>query len=150
MGGFVGSFEHAIDAKGRLSIPAKFKEFLNTHSGGKVMITTLVMDPCLVAYPIPEWEAFDARAQKMSSTDDGMRDFLRIFYSNATECPLDRQGRVLISGTLRGKVQLDGDVILIGMGNKFEIWSLSLWRERQPSMLQSFQASKGILASLGV
>ncbi|HLG22874.1 MAG TPA: division/cell wall cluster transcriptional repressor MraZ, partial [Candidatus Manganitrophaceae bacterium] len=97
---FLGRFQHAIDSKGRLSIPVKFREVLNSHSNGTVIITT-DFDRCLTAYPLQEWNLIAEKVKKLPMMDKGVKNFLRFFYSWASECLLDKQGRILIPPPLR-------------------------------------------------
>ncbi|MFY9269727.1 MAG: division/cell wall cluster transcriptional repressor MraZ [Candidatus Manganitrophaceae bacterium] len=146
---FLGKFEHTIDSKGRLSIPGKFRELLNTYSNGTVVVTT-DLDPCLAAYPLQEWELMIEKVKKLPTMDRGVKNFLRVFYSRATECQIDKQGRVLIPPTLREYAQINGDVVIVGIENKFEIWNPEKWRENELSVSENTATIQEAMARLGV
>lgn len=146
---FLGRFQHTIDDKGRLSIPVKFREILNSHSSGTVIITT-DFDHCLIAYPLQEWSAIAERVKKLPMMDKGVKNFLRFFYSWATECPLDKQGRVLIPPPLREYASLDRDTTVIGVENKFEIWNPQKWQENETLVSENRGEIAQAMAGLGL
>lgn len=124
---FIGQSIQALDSKGRLSIPSKFREILNTKYSGKLILTYL--DPYIVAYPTEEWVGIEGRLKQLPTIQKDIRDFLRIIYSNASECSLDNQGRILIPQTLRDFAGLQKDIAMLGIMNKIEIWSKDKWNE---------------------
>ncbi len=134
---FTGNVQHTIDEKGRLSIPAKFREVLGDTPSQSVVMTT-AGHPCLVAYPRQEWDLIRKRAREMALAEDAVNqideDFLRQFYAEASECALDRQGRILIPPALRAYAQLNGDAVVVGIDYKFEIWNPQAWQERRQTM----------------
>ena len=119
---FRGRYEHTIDRKGRIAIPAKFREVLEQEYDGQPLIVTN-MEKCLVALPLPEWVRFEERAVEIPTTDPKAQLWLRFFLAAAVECPLDRQGRILIPTNLREHAALDRSAVLSSMGRRFEIWS---------------------------
>lgn len=125
---FLGRHNLTLDTKGRLSIPAKFREVLAAMYGNQVILTGL--DQCIVVYPLPEWQKFEEKARQLPSLKRDVRNFFRGFYSAASECALDRQGRVLIPPQLREYAGLDREVVLVGIANKMEIWSKERWEEQ--------------------
>jgi MraZ protein len=119
---FRGRFEHAIDPKGRLSIPAKFREVIEQRHDGRIIITNL--PKCLVAYTPEEWEAIEAKASRLPTLKKpNVQAYLRFFISGATECEIDGQGRILIPPTLRSHAALERHVVLVALTNRFEIWN---------------------------
>ncbi len=118
---FMGEFEHSIDAKGRIIIPAKFREDL-----GEEFVITLGLDGCLFAYPKNEWEAFAAEVRKLPGTKEA-RQLQRWFFGKAAACEVDKQGRILIPAVLRESVGLEKDIVFVGVLNKIEIWSKKNW-----------------------
>lgn len=146
---FLGKYQHTIDAKGRLSIPVKFREFLNAYSNGTVIITT-DLDRCLAAYPLQEWNVMTEKAKKLPTMDKGVKNFLRFFYSRATECPLDKQGRILLSPPLREYAQVNGDVLVVGIENRFEIWNPQKWQENEALVTENSERIQEALAGLGM
>lgn len=121
---FMGEYNHTIDTKGRLIIPAKFREAL-----GEEFVLTKGLDGCLSIYPMNEWESFEEKLKSLPLTDKNARAFLRFFVAGATSCELDKQGRILVPGTLREFAGLDKDVVLTGNITRIEIWSKEKWIE---------------------
>ena len=111
---FMGEYNHVIDAKGRLIIPARFRELL---------------DGCLSVYPMDEWETFEKKLRALPLTNKNARIFTRFFVAGATNCELDRQGRVLVPQPLREFAGLEKEVVLTGNLNRIEIWSKEKWSE---------------------
>lgn len=135
--GLLGTFQHTIDEKNRLSIPGKFRDYLNAISLGVVVVTISAEDPCLTAYPTPEWEAKTEQIEKYSTMmNKESTQFQRIFYSNASDCSLDKQGRIIIPPPLRQHARLTKEVIIVGMKKRFEIWDRTEW-ERQEAYLKT-------------
>lgn len=120
----MGEFSHAIDAKGRLIIPAKFREQL----GGRVVITR-GMDGCLFGYPIDQWKQLEQQLNQLSLTKKNARAFMRFMYSAATECEFDKQGRVNIPPTLRAHANLSKKCVIVGVSQRFEIWDADRWAQ---------------------
>ena len=121
---FMGEYNHTIDAKGRLIIPAKFREQL-----GDEFVVTKGLDGCLFVFPINEWELFEEKLRTLPLTQKSARQFTRFFVAGAAECELDKQGRILLPQTLREFAQLEKDVVLSGNLNRVEIWSKANWTE---------------------
>ena len=121
---FMGEYNHTIDAKGRLIIPAKFREAL-----GEEFILTRGLDGCLSIYPMDEWKSFEEKLKALPLTDKNARAFLRFFVSGATSCELDKQGRILVPSTLREFAGLEKEVVLTGNLTRIEVWSKEKWIE---------------------
>jgi MraZ protein len=145
---FRGRFEHTIDSKGRVSIPAKFRELLAERYDDRVMITNF--DRCLVAYPYEEWKAIEEKISSLSMVKKETKAFQRFFVSAAAECPIDKLGRVLIPPTLRSYAQLEKDVVFAGMIKKFEIWRRERFLEEIQKAEENFEGMAEPLASLGL
>jgi MraZ protein len=124
---FRGSHPHTLDDKGRIIIPTRFRDFIRAGGNDAVMITG--MDKCLFAYPLEDWSKLEAKILAQVESSETMRRFRRFFVGNAQECPLDRQGRVLIPPQLRSYAALDRDIVLVGVLNRFEIWSKQNWNK---------------------
>jgi len=120
---FMGEYQHTIDSKGRLIMPAKFREEL-----GESFVLTRGLDNCLFVYPLPEWAALEKKLKALPFTRSDARAFTRFFFSGATECELDKQGRVLIPNNLREHAKLQKDVVIIGVSSRVEIWSAEVWQ----------------------
>ncbi len=124
---FRGSFEHTIDSKGRLSIPARFREILARRFDPRLVVTSY--DGCLIAYPHAEWKVLEEKVASLSEFKKDTRAFLRFFYSSATDCPIDKLGRILIPQTLREYAGLEKEVMLVGALKHIEIWSKGRWEK---------------------
>ena len=145
---FRGRFEHTIDSKGRVSIPAKFREILAEKYDERVMITNF--DRCLVAYPCDEWKNMEEKMSSLSMVKKEARAFQRFFVSAAVECPIDKLGRILIPPPLRSYAQLEKDVVFSGMLKKFEIWSRERFLEVIQQAEDNFEGTAETLADLGL
>lgn len=119
---FMGEYHHTIDQKGRMIIPAKFRELL-----GDSFVLTRGLDQCLFGYTHEEWKTLEDKLKTLPFTKKDARAFTRFFFSGATECEVDKQGRVNIAPPLRDYAKLEKDCVIIGVSNRFEIWSKSNW-----------------------
>lgn len=119
---FTGEFQHTIDDKGRLIMPAKYRDTL-----GDACMITKGMDGCLFVYAISEWSMLEAKLKNLPFTNKDARAFARFFFSGASECELDKQGRILVNSNLREYAGLNKDVNIIGVGTRIEIWSREIW-----------------------
>lgn len=134
---FRGKFKHNLDEKGRLSLPSKFREVLSVKYGSETLVITNIPE-CLVVYPFSEWKKLEERLLNLPF---GMREaweFLRYFLGSAEECEPDRQGRILIPQTLREEIQVEKEVILLGMLTYFEIWNPKALYERFEKIKSNF------------
>ena len=120
----IGEYEHSLDAKGRLIMPAK----LRTDMGEKFIITK-GLDGCLFVFSQNEWSNFESKLKELPLTNKNARDFVRFFLSGATECELDKQGRFLLVNTLREYAEITKEVIIIGVGTRLEIWNKEKWKK---------------------
>jgi len=119
---FMGEYQHTIDPKGRLFIPVKFREDL-----GDSFVVTKGLDNCLFVYSLDEWKRLEARLKALPFTKADARAFTRLFFSGATECELDKQGRILLPANLRDYAGLDKEAVVIGVSSRVEIWSKERW-----------------------
>lgn len=120
-GVFRGRYEHTIDGKGRTSLPARFRDVLAAQGDSRLVITT-GLEPCCVAYPMREWEAFEERLARLPSFDPSVAMLKRIYVSGAVECELDKLGRLLLPSSLREHAGFKRDVLWAGMGKNIELW----------------------------
>lgn len=120
----IGEYEHSLDVKGRLIMPAK----LRTDMGEKFIITK-GLDGCLFVFSQNEWSNFESKLKELPLTNKNARDFVRFFLSGATECEIDKQGRFLLVNTLREYAEITKEVIIIGVGTRLEIWNKDKWKK---------------------
>ena len=119
---FLGEHQHTIDAKGRLIIPSRFREGL-----GENFVLTKGLDTCLFAYPLEEWAIVERKMRSLPMTKSDARAFVRFFFSGATECEIDKQGRVLIPAPLREYAGLKKETIVSGVASRVEMWAKEKW-----------------------
>jgi len=131
---FRGQYEHAIDGKGRTSVPSRFREVLTSRNESKLVLTS-GLDPCLVAYPMSEWEAFEERLAALPRFDPSVAMIRRIYVSGAVELEMDKLGRVLVPVNLRGYAGLERKGLWAGMGKHLELWSKPRFDELRNSVL---------------
>lgn len=115
---FMGEYNHTLDAKGRLIIPSRFRESL-----GDTFVVTKGLDGCLFVYDNSEWTIFEEKLKGLPLTNKDARQFVRFFLAGAAEVEVDKQGRILLPGSLRDYAGMEKDVVLIGVGSRVEIWS---------------------------
>ncbi len=127
---FQGEHRNSMDEKGRVSIPATFRESLKHHYDDERIILTRDFDGGLRGYPPKEWERVHQALRKLSRNDPKVRAYERFVVSAATTCTPDKQGRILISQTLRGHSTLTRNVVLAGMFDHFEIWDEERWAKK--------------------
>lgn len=119
----IGEFEHSLDAKGRLIMPAKLRESI-----GERFVVTKGLDGCLFAFSLDEWANFEEKLKMLPLSNKNSREFSRFFLSGATECEIDKQGRFLIPNNLRDTANLEKEVVIIGVGTRIEIWDKNKWK----------------------
>ena len=128
---FRGSFFHTIDEKGRIIIPAKFRDVIKAGGDG-VMISR--MDKSLFAYTFEEWTKIENKILALAEKSEYMRRFRRVFVGGAFECNSDKQGRILIPPILRQYSEIDRETVLVGVLDHFEIWSRENWEKENTQM----------------
>ena len=119
----IGEYEHSLDAKGRLIMPAKIREDI-----GEKFIITKGLDGCLFGFSQNEWTNFEEKLKTLPLTNKNARDFVRFFLSGAIECEIDKQGRFLIASNLREYGALEKEAVIIGVGTRIEIWNKDKWK----------------------
>ena len=132
---FMGEYQHVLDAKGRMIMPAKFREGL-----GERFVITRGLDNCLFVYPLSEWTQLEQKLKALPFTRSDARAFMRFFFSGAAECELDKQGRILIPNNLREHAKLKKVVVVIGVSNRVEIWSQEVWKQYSEETGLSFES----------
>jgi MraZ protein len=122
---FRGTSYHTIDAKGRIIIPARFRNLIKNGDQDVAVVTR--MDGALFAYPFEEWIKLENKINSLSEKSENMRKFRRVFVGAAAECICDKQDRILVPPSLRQYAGLEKDIVLVGTLDHFEIWSIDKW-----------------------
>ncbi len=146
---FRGRYEHSIDGKGRTSVPARFRDELEAAGERRIVITS-ALDPCLVAYPMAEWTAFEERLAQLPQFDRAVQKLKRIYVSGAVECEIDDSGRILVPPTLREHASLKKDVLWAGAGKYAELWDKEAWRRTFETTEDERREISTRLAELGL
>jgi MraZ protein len=127
-----------LDAKGRMAMPTKYRDRLMETCDGQLVVT-VDRDHCLLLYPLPEWEEIERKLVRLPTLNKQARRLQRLLIGHATECELDSHGRILLPPPLREFAGLDKHVVLIGQGNKFEVWNEPSWNQRRDEWLAEDQ-----------
>lgn len=130
----MGEYQHNIDTKGRMIVPAKFREEL-----GESFVLTRGLDQCLFAYPMDEWKILEDKLKQLPLTKKDARTFTRFFFSGAVECEVDKQGRINIPAPLRTYSKIEKECIVIGVSNRVEVWAKDTWDEYVSDSEESFE-----------
>lgn len=141
----IGEYEHSLDVKGRLSMPARLRADM-----GERFILTTGLDGCLFGFSLSEWEKFENKLKALPLTNKNARNFVRFFLSGAIECELDKQGRFLILSKLRESASLEKDVTIIGAGTRIEIWDRAKWADHISEENLSIEEIEQNMAELGI
>jgi len=141
----IGEFEHSLDAKGRLIMPAKLRDSL-----GEKFVLTKGLDGCLFAFSIAEWTNFEEKLKALPLSNRNSREFTRFFLSGATECEIDKQGRFLIPSNLRDAAFLTKDCAIIGVGTRIEIWDKEKWNNYNSDENMSVEDIAENMTNLGI
>lgn len=142
---FLGEYEHSVDAKGRIAVPARYRAKLEQG-----LVITRSFDQCLFVYPQEEWDSLSTKLNALSFVQAEVRNARRVLFGNAFELELDRQGRILLPGSLRELAKIGNDAIVAGMGSYIEIWPVDAWRTHQEGLTSNSTAISETLAGLGL
>ena len=134
---FRGANAISLDSKGRLTIPTRYRQVLLDDCQGQLVCTIDIQQPCLLLYPLPEWEEIEQKLNRLSSMKPQERRLQRLLLGYATEGEMDKSGRLLLSGPLRQHASLEKDIMLVGQFNKFEIWSSEAWNKQVQADIQA-------------
>lgn len=132
---FMGEFQHQLDTKGRMIVPAKFREQLSEH-----FVITRGLDKCLFGYTMAEWQLIEEKLKKLPITKRDARKFTRLFFSGAVEIELDKQGRMNIPAHLRDYAGLEKECVVVGVSNRIEVWSKDAWQSFYDDSEDDFEA----------
>lgn len=148
---FRGSSFHTIDTKGRIIIPSRFREAMGNGSADGLMLSK--MDGTLVAYPYDKWAEVEEKILMSAEKSEHLRRFRRFFIGNASDCPFDKQKRILIPPTLRQYAELEKDIVMVGVLDHFEIWSRDKWEAENQKLEEEDMKKQEVLneiAKLGL
>ncbi len=141
----IGEYQHSLDAKGRLFIPAKFRDDL-----GDQFVIARGVGNCLLGMSLEEWNSFSQKLRSQPVTDVQVQKFVRVVFAGATDCEPDKQGRVVIPANLRDIAGLGKDVVVIGVMSRIEIWSKEAWEAYNASANEDYDEMINKMAELGI
>jgi MraZ protein len=143
---FRGANKLTLDAKGRLVMPTRYRERLQESCGGKLVVT--IDKQCLLIYPVPRWEDIERQLMALPSLNPEARRLQRLMVGHATDLELDASGRLLLPPELREVASLTRDAMLIGQGERFELWDQARWNERRDEWLADTSSASDLPAQL--
>lgn len=141
----LGEYEHSVDVKGRVAVPAKFRPQLETG-----LVVTRGFEHCLFVYPMEEWQALSQRVSALSVGQAEARQLRRLLFASAFDTELDKQGRILLPAPLREYAGIDEAAVVAGMNTYFEIWSKDAWATEQADLAEEAGSIAATMASLGI
>lgn len=127
MSSFSGKYYYTVDPKGRIIIPAPFREIINSNYSTKMYVTNAPFERCLCIYPLEEWNKLQEQVRAKPRSDEAIRFFMRRVIASAVEVEIDKQGRILIPAALREDANINGDVVIAGQVEKIELWDRDEW-----------------------
>ncbi|KTC85687.1 MULTISPECIES: division/cell wall cluster transcriptional repressor MraZ [Legionella] len=133
-----------IDGKGRLTVPTRYRDALSSQDEASLVVTIDTEETCLLLYPLAEWRIIEAKLQSLPSFNAAARRIQRLLMGHATDVEMDSIGRVLLPQLLRDYAQLDKKVVMIGQGNKFEVWNETLWLTKREQWLEEEASRDGL------
>jgi MraZ protein len=139
---FRGTSAITLDSKNRITVPTKYREELFADCQGKMVCTVDIQHPCLLLYPLPEWEEIELKLCSLSSMNPQERLLQQVLLGNASDCEIDKSGRLLINGPLRLHANLEKGVMLVGQLKKFEIWSENAWQVQMQKGISQIQSGE--------
>ena len=144
---FRGANQVTLDAKGRMVMPTRYRDRLIERSNGRLVVT-IDRDQCLLLYPLPDWEEIERKLMRLPTLNPQSRRMQRLMVGHATDLELDGHGRVLLSAELRSFAGLTRAAVLIGQGNRFELWDEARWNERRDAWLKDEELPAELPADL--
>jgi MraZ protein len=142
---FLGEYQHSLDIKARLIVPARFREELGVR-----FVATKGLDNCIFIYPFDEWKIIEGKIRSLPFTRADVRSFARFFFSGAIELELDKQGRIVLPPNLREYAHIDKELVIIGVGSRLEIWSSQVWATYNQTAASSYETYAESLVDLGL
>ena len=135
-----------LDSKGRLSVPTRYRDQLIENASGQLVCTIDINSPCLLLYPLPDWEIIEQKLSRLSSMNPQERRVQRLLLGHASECQMDSAGRLLIAPVLRQHAGLIKEVMLVGQFNKFELWDETTWYQQVKEDIDAEQSDSETLS----
>lgn len=142
---FIGEYQHTLDSKNRVIMPAKFREKL-----GDRFVMTKGLDNCLFIYSESEWSIVEEKLKSLPMTSKDARAFVRFFFAGATECEVDKQGRMVIPNNLKEFARIDKELVIIGVSTRIEIWSREEWNKFNSDANISYEDVAEKMSQLGI
>ena len=142
---FIGEYQHSIDTKNRAIMPSKLREKL-----GDDFVMTKGLDNCLFIYSMHEWKIVEDKLKNLPMTNKDARAFVRFFFAGASECELDKQGRMLIPSNLKEYAKIDKDIVIVGVSTRIELWSLEEWNRFNSDANISYEDVAEKMSQLGI
>ncbi|HPF43307.1 MAG TPA: division/cell wall cluster transcriptional repressor MraZ [Syntrophomonadaceae bacterium] len=142
---FLGEYQHSLDSKGRITIPAKLREQL-----GDRFVVTKGLENCIFLYPLREWQTIENKLRTLPFTRADVRSFARFFFSGASELEVDKQGRTVLPSNLREYASIEKDLMIIGVGSRAEIWAVENWEKYIEGAEASYEDIAASLVDLGI
>jgi MraZ protein len=139
---FRGANTVTLDTKGRLAMPARYRERILERSAGRLVATVDRTDQCLLLYPLPEWEEIERKLMELPTLNAATRRLQRLMVGHATDIDMDAHGRLLIPPKLREYAALTRDLMLVGQGARFELWDEARWEESREKWLSTDEAAE--------
>jgi MraZ protein len=139
---FRGTSAITLDSKNRLTIPTRYRKEIFADCQGKMVCTVDIQHPCLLLYPLPEWEEIELKLCELSSMNPQERLLQQVLLGNASDCEIDKSGRLLIHGPLRQHAGLKKNLMLVGQLRKFEIWNDSAWQNQMQQGIAQIQSGE--------
>ncbi|MDZ5711561.1 MULTISPECIES: division/cell wall cluster transcriptional repressor MraZ [Jeotgalibacillus] len=130
---FMGEYQHSIDTKGRIIVPAKYREHVKD-----LFVITRGLDQCLFGYPMDEWRRLEEKVRSLPVTKKDARAFARFFFSGAVECEIDKQGRINLPKNLIDYAKIEKECMIIGVSSRIEIWDKAVWNDYLTESEESF------------
>jgi MraZ protein len=147
---FSGKYYYTLDPKGRLIIPAPFREIISSNYNPKLFVVNDIFDKCLLIYPQEEWTRLEEKVRQFPKTQEEVKIFMRRVISSAQEVELDKQGRILVPASLREDAGLTSDIVIVGQVEKIELWDRREWDEATDISKIDKKAVAEKLAALGL
>jgi MraZ protein len=142
---FIGEYQHTLDPKNRVIMPSKFREKL-----GDSFVMTKGLDNCLFIYSSKEWSIVEDKLKSLPMTNKDARAFVRFFFAGASECELDKQGRIVMPNNLKDYAKIDKDLVIIGVSTRIEIWSREEWNKFNSDANISYEDVAEKMSQLGI